>query len=130
MAAVTTNLQSEKRAAEYVIYSTALLLWLYIPGIFTGSVANCPEILAPWLLLECSQSCLSSSQDAFCAVYPLHTPVLELGVLSSSSCVQDRCNGVIRCHGHIFDKILQSSGKKKAHIKLPYSISDMSQYVI
>lgn len=45
-----TNLQSEKRAAEYVIYSTALLLWLYIPRIFTESVTDRSEDQTLWLL--------------------------------------------------------------------------------
>lgn len=64
------DLQSEKRAAEYVIYSTALLLWLYIPRIFTESVTDRSEDQTLWLLSgvlssvafvlsECPLHCLS-----------------------------------------------------------------------
>ena len=57
MASQITNLQSEKRAAEYVIYSTALLLCLEILRVL--SAATCLEYHA----LRSLQTCLSSVQN-------------------------------------------------------------------
>ena len=104
MASQITNLQSEKRAAEYVIYSTALLLCLEILRVL--SAATCLEYHA----LRSLQTCLSSVQNGLYTAYSCHASVLRMGVLSSSDSAESRCSDEIQACKDTADKILQSSG--------------------
>lgn len=107
MASQITNLQSEKRAAEYVIYSTALLLCLEILGILlAAAAATCPEHQA----LRSLQFYLSSAQNALYTVYSCYVSMLRMEVLSSLTSAESRCSGEIQACSSMADKILQNSG--------------------